>query len=580
MNFWNAMESTAAESPYTALLRAALLIPIPHYLIGLSLIFIVYLYNFLEIHLLQDLFTGFRGQPVVLTFNPCSQVYRDVVSKCKTLHGRYLSTPWLSSPHLQTAFLYYFGNSPAAKYRNAVCRQIFMTSDGGTLALDWLTNAEGKKQADQVSDAVKQDDKNPLMIIVPGLTSDSDSAYINHLAFNMGKRGWNVVVSNHRGLGGVPITSDRFYHAGWTEDVRKVIEHIHCQYPEAPLFVVGTSIGANILVNYLGEEGVNAPIIGAAAICSTWDLLICDRFMNRGLVQRLYNKALAFGLKDYGDSHGAVLSRISNWEGVKKSRTVRDFDDAATRVLANFETVDTYYRRCSSTNLIGGVMVPLLCISSLDDPICTGEAIPWDECRLNPNVVLATTQHGGHLPFFEGLAANSIWWVRAVDEFFGALQSSPLSQRKKEVQMPISSVNPLESSTDEAPFVHVSEDGIVTAISEKVAEISVEQELQNVDQDKTENTITADDCVQLNQNTNINLNQPQQDTAHSPKREISEIVAPVKKRLNQLSRHNRKSLWLLAYIALVTTWPVVGSVLTFFLGKKFRDLFSRAPVRR
>ncbi|GFQ04524.1 embryogenesis-associated protein emb8 [Phtheirospermum japonicum] len=420
MDFLNAIKSTAAESPYTALLRAASLIPTSHYLFGFSLILIVYLYNFLEIHLLQDLFTGFSGQTVVLTFNPCSQVYRDVVSKCKTLHGRYLSTPWLCSPHLQTVFLYYFGNSPAVKYR----RQIFMTSDGGTLALDWVTNAE-----------VKQDDKNPLMIIVPGLTSDSNSAYINHLAFNMGKRGWNVVVSNHRGLGGVPITSDCFYNAGWTDDIRKVIEHLHCQYPEAPLFVVGTSIGANILVKYLGEEGVNAPIIGAAAICSTWDLLICDRFMNRGLVQRLYNKALAFGLKDYADSHAAVLSRLSNWEGVKKSRSVRDFDDSATRVLAKFETVDTYYRRCSATNFIEGVMVPLICVSSLDDPICTGEAIPWDECRLNPNVVLATTQHGGHLPFFEGLAANGIWWVRAVDEFFGALQSSPLSQRKKEVKI-------------------------------------------------------------------------------------------------------------------------------------------------
>lgn len=44
------------------------------------------------------------------------------------------------------------------------------------------------------------------------------------------------------------LQSDCFYNAGWTEDVRKVIDHIHCQYPEAPLYVVGTSIGANILV--------------------------------------------------------------------------------------------------------------------------------------------------------------------------------------------------------------------------------------------------------------------------------------------------------------------------------------------
>ncbi|THG12900.1 hypothetical protein TEA_003717 [Camellia sinensis var. sinensis] len=71
--------------------------------------------------------------------------------------------------------------------------------------------------------------------------------YIKHFAFKMANCGWNVVVSNHRGLGGISITSDCFYNAGWTEDIRKVIDHLHCKYPEAPLFVVGTSIGANIL---------------------------------------------------------------------------------------------------------------------------------------------------------------------------------------------------------------------------------------------------------------------------------------------------------------------------------------------
>ncbi|KAJ6952539.1 hypothetical protein NC653_041621 [Populus alba x Populus x berolinensis] len=82
--------------------------------------------------------------------------------------------------------------------------------------------------------------------------------------------------------------------------------------------------------------------------------------------------------------------------------------------------------------MLGNVLVPRLCISALDDPICTREAIQWDECRrilfydteitsvlnyplspfqtANPNIVLATPQHGGHLAFFEGLAATSYWY--------------------------------------------------------------------------------------------------------------------------------------------------------------------------
>ncbi|XP_075477246.1 embryogenesis-associated protein EMB8-like [Primulina tabacum] len=549
----------AAISPYEALLRAAISVPISHYFWGIFLITIVFLYRFLEIHILQDLLSGFKGQPVTLTFNPLSEVYHDVVSKCRILHGRYLSTPWLCSPHLQTLFIHYLGNPPFVNYR----RQLFITSDGGTIALDWVKNPEVKKLAIQENNEVQQDNKNPLIIIIPGLTSDSDSAYVKHLAFKMAKHDWDVVVTNHRGLGGVSITSDCFYSAGWTEDVRKIIDHLHCQFPEAPLFVVGTSIGANILVKYLGEDGVNVPIIGAAAVCSPWDPLICDRFMNRRLIQRFYNKALAIGLKDYANLHEAVLSRLSNWEGVKKSRSVRDFDDCATRVLGNFETVDTYYRRCASANFVGSVAVPLLCISSLDDPVCTSEAIPRDECRLNSNIVLATTQHGGHLPYFEGLTAKSVWWVRAVEEFFSVLQSSPLSRRKKE--MPDSSFNsPIRSSIDHAPYVHIVEDGIVTAVGDEV-NLGV-QRLDNADQNKTQDMF----FIEGKQTSGLDHTQPL-DTKH---------VGPVKKSLNQISRQNRKSLWLLGYIAIVTTWPLVGSALAIFFRKKFQNRLSLATFRR
>ena len=44
------------------------------------------------------------------------------------------------------------------------------------------------------------------------------------------------------------MQSDCFYNAGWTEDAREVIDYLHHEYPKAPLFAIGTSIGANIPV--------------------------------------------------------------------------------------------------------------------------------------------------------------------------------------------------------------------------------------------------------------------------------------------------------------------------------------------
>ncbi|WRX30584.1 hypothetical protein QQP08_023071, partial [Theobroma cacao] len=245
------------------------LIPTSHYLLAFTVIWAAYLYNFLDIHFFRDLFSGFRGAPVSYTSHPSSPIYNHVVSKCRILHDRYLATPWLSSPHFQTVFLNFFGNLPTLIV-TCLCflKQLFHASDGGTIALDWLTSSDGTSE---MNNAISNDDTTPVVVVILGLTSDSASAYIKHLAFGMAKHGWNVVVSNHRGLGGVSITSDCFYNVGWTED-----------YPKASLYTIGTSIGANILaswspqlnpVKYLGEDREKVPLAGAVAICSPWDLL-------------------------------------------------------------------------------------------------------------------------------------------------------------------------------------------------------------------------------------------------------------------------------------------------------------------
>ncbi|KAM2212174.1 hypothetical protein COP1_022371 [Malus domestica] len=392
----------SSANPYELLFTAATLIPVWHYLLGFLIISYVFLYNYLDFHFWQDFFTGFRGSYVDLTYNSNSHIYHGMVSKCRVLHARYLATPWLASPHLQTLFLNFFGNTPEVTYQ----REFFRLSDGGTIALDWAAAARSHIFGGGL--VPKDDSKTPIVVVLPGLTSDSDSAYVRHLAFNTAKMGWNVVISNHRGLGGVPLTSDFIYNCGWTDDIREVSNHLHHKHPKAPLFLIGTSIGANILVKYLGEDGNNVPVAGAAAICNPWDFLIGDRFIQRTLLQKLYDKALTKGLQ------------------------------------------------CSI--YVCNVAVPLLCISALDDPICTRESIPWDECRNNVNVVLATTKHGGHLAFFEGFTCSGIWWVSAVDEFFKVLNCSKYMHVKKNKKIK-STTSGAELSLDSS-IPRVAEDGI------------------------------------------------------------------------------------------------------------------------
>ncbi|KAG8499478.1 hypothetical protein CXB51_005949 [Gossypium anomalum] len=667
---WSISWDESSLNAYKEVFRALCLIPILHYVIAFMVIWVVFLYNFLEFHFFQDFFSGFRGAPVALTFHPTSHIYHGVVSKCKILHGRYLATPWLSSPHFQTAFLNFFGNPPAFSYR----RQLFHASDGGTIALDWLTSSDISRGAFEVNHTISKDDTTPLVVVIPGLTSDSTSSYIKHLAFGLATHGWNVVVSNHRGLGGVSITligemylamsvchaprnkyawmktivywlkaegflyflwkfsdvksylSDCFYNAGWTEDARVVIDYLHHQYPKAPLFAIGTSIGANILVKYLGEDREKVPVAGAVAICSPWDLLIGDRFICRRLLQKLYDRALTIGLQGYAKlggiqsevsgivylvtgfcsisftlwsltvpiipvsgffvgrmGHEPLYSRLANWEGIKKSRSIRDFDNFATCLVGKFETVDTYYRRSTSTPYVLNVSVPLLCISALDDPVCTREAIPWDECRANKNIVLATIKHGGHLAFFEGITGSRLWWVRATDEFLGVLHSSSHMHKKKtEITEQKESI---ESSIDQGPYVNIGEDGIMAAVgSTHAGNKSVEHftGLGSI-QDKT---VLATEQTQQQTEAKSDVagsgGEVSGECSSLQRIKCFDVIGASKRWLNHLLfRKNGKSVWLLVYIAIITSWPILGSALRIFSSKKkLRNLSAATSHRR
>ncbi|XP_012482347.1 embryogenesis-associated protein EMB8 isoform X1 [Gossypium raimondii] len=575
---WSISWDESYLNAYKEVFRALCLIPILHYVIAFMVIWVVFLYNFLEFHFFQDFFSGFRGAPVALTFHPTSHIYHGVVSKCKILHGRYLATPWLSSPHFQTTFLNFFGNPPAFSYR----RQLFHASDGGTIALDWLTSSDISRGAFEVNHTISKEDTTPLVVVIPGLTSDSTSSYIKHLAFGLAKHGWNVVVSNHRGLGGVSITSDCFYNAGWTEDARVVIDYLHHQYPKAPLFAIGTSIGANILVKYLGEDREKVPVAGAVAICSPWDLLIGDRFICRRLLQKLYDRALTIGLQGYAKLHEPRYSLLANWEGIRKSRSIRDFDNFATCLVGKFETVDTYYRRSTSTPYVLNVSVPLLCISALDDPVCTREAIPWDECRANKNIVLATIKHGGHLAFFEGITGSRLWWVRATDEFLGVLHSSSHMHKKKtEITEQKASI---ESSIDQGPYVNVGEDGMVAAVgSAHAGNKSVEHftGLGSI-QDKTVlGTEQTQQQTEAKSDVAGSGGEVSGECSSLQRIKCFDVIAASKRWLNHLLfRKNGKSVWLLVYIAIITSWPILGSALRIFSRKKKLRNFSAATSHR
>ena len=54
---------------------------------------------------------------------------------------------------------------------------------------------------------------------------------------------------------------------------RRVVQMVQKRYPSSELLAAGWSLGGNILVRYLGEEGRNCPISAAASLCNPLDLV-------------------------------------------------------------------------------------------------------------------------------------------------------------------------------------------------------------------------------------------------------------------------------------------------------------------
>lgn len=164
-------------------------------------------------------------------------------------------------------------------------------------------------------------------------------------------------------------------------------------------------------------------------------------------------------------------------------------------------------------------------------------------------------------------------------------------------------ISPLESSIDQGPFLNVVEHGLITAVAsepktdaEEVqnenAVCSNQAEASPITTLGSEPTIIAE-VVQNEYDVSSNHNEYtspdiEMDVHMTEKPNSSDAIikpmksdtsrhssVPVLNYLKQLSRHSRKSFWLLAYIALVTSLPLVGSALQFLFRRKLRNVQKR-----
>lgn len=315
--------------------------------------------------------------------------------------------------HAQTLGSKFARPSPLIKYR----RENIHTKDGAELAIDWDTHADHLPSG------------TPIILILHGLVGSSNSKYIKHLVLYLRTQNWKTVVLNARGCGNSALKTPKMFNASHTGDLRQTIQHIHDTNPNAPLFAVGFSLGANILTKFVGEEGkASQPheqhLKAVVCISNPFDLIEASKVdKGKGLLTRIYNWGLTYELKDYLQKHKHVFKDIEyDHDHVLKSSYIQDFDERFVVKLFDYKNSEHYYTDASCLYHIPHINIPTLFLNALDDPIVSSTTIPHHLAEKNKHIMFAVTNRGGHIAFLQkGNFWKSSWGDRVAAEFFQAV---------------------------------------------------------------------------------------------------------------------------------------------------------------
>lgn len=245
----------------------------------------------------------------------------------------------------------------------------------------------------------------PRLLILHGLEGTIRSHYAGGLLHEAQRRGWAADLLIFRSCGDEPNRALRLYHSGETTDLDFVVRRLITSDPARLLFIAGVSLGGNVLLKWLGEQGDRAPeqLRSAAAVSVPFDLARGSRHLDRGF-SRFYQAHFLRSLRGKALRKSARYPDAFRPEIVLRARTLYDFDDLVTAPVHGFRGADDYYSRSSSLAYLARIRTPTLLLSARDDPFLPREVLDQVRviARTNSSLHLEFVERGGHVGFISG----------------------------------------------------------------------------------------------------------------------------------------------------------------------------------
>ena len=250
--------------------------------------------------------------------------------------------------------------------------------------------------------------------LLHGLEGSSESAYMLGIAEKAFRCGFNVLRVNQRNCGGTDRLTPTLYNSAMSGDIRAVVEELIENDRLREIFVVGYSMGGNLVLKMAGEIAEKAPreLRGVIAVCPSSDLSACADALGKPQ-NLLYQRHFVRSLKRHTRAKAVLFPEAYPLNGLDAVTTVREFDDVITAKFSGYRDADDYYFKASALRVAKTIRVPTLLIAAQDDPIVPIDSLRDSEFTANPNVAVVAPKHGGHCGFISGESGDERFWAEA-----------------------------------------------------------------------------------------------------------------------------------------------------------------------
>jgi predicted alpha/beta-fold hydrolase len=201
-------------------------------------------------------------------------------------------------------------------------------------------------------------------------------------------------------------------------DIRDALEALDGELTAQGVFLVGYSLGGNVLVNFLANHAEGLPIRRAATISASIEPAQAAR---RLMAPRnaIYHSWLLRQMKLESAAPGARLSEDER-AAIVGAKTVWEFDDGFIAPRNGFAGAADYYDRTAGARVVQKIRTPTLMIHARNDPWIPADPYATLERDRPANVQVFLLHGGGHVGFHASDHAET-WHDRCVDAFLGSL---------------------------------------------------------------------------------------------------------------------------------------------------------------